>query len=95
MTTLPLLVLTGVFLLMKEYLFAALFATWMGLVFLATYYVWRLHITHRLARMLRAVFYVSFTYPGDQRPPRLSLRLSVIVGVSILLGLLRDARGWH
>jgi hypothetical protein len=92
--TFPLLVLTGGLLLFGEFLLATLLATLIVLVFLATHYARRPRITHRLARVLRAIFYKSFTYPGDRRAPRLSLRMSVIVIAVFLLALLRFGKGW-
>jgi hypothetical protein len=87
--TIPLLVVAGLLVVARQFFTAAAFATLVVLIFLATFYARRPHIAHRLARILRAVFYVSFTYPGDKHPPRLSLRLSVIVVAVLLLGLLR------
>ncbi len=92
LVSIPLIVLAGAFFLFGQHIAAFLFAALIALVILATYYARRPRITHRPARVLRAVFYTSFTYPGDKRAPRLSLRLSVIVVVSILLGLF--ARRW-
>jgi len=92
LVSIPLIVLAGAFFLFGQHIAAFLFAALIALVILATYYARRPRITHRLARVLRAVFYTSFTYPGDRRPPRLSLRLSVIVVVSILLGLFARGR---
>lgn len=82
-----LILLAGLFIGFGKFVAALLPATLAMLMFLASYYARRPRVTHRLARVLRAVFYKSFTYPGDTRPPRLSLRLSVIVIISILLGL--------
>lgn len=91
--TFPLLVLPcALFLFFRAFFGAALFAALIVMIFLAMYYARRPRITHRPARFLRAVFFTSFTYPGDRRQPRLSLRLSVIVVVSVLMGLLLGSR---
>ncbi len=91
--SLPLLGLAGLLLWFGSFGLAAFPVALVAMAYLATHYAKRPRITHRLARVLRAVFYVSFTYPGDRRPPRLSLRMSVIVAVVLFLALLRVFRG--
>ncbi len=86
--TLALLVLAGALLWFGNYYLATGSVIWIILFFFARRYARRPHVSHRLARVLRAVFYTSFTYPGDRRPPRFRLRLSVIVFSPILLVLL-------
>ena len=93
MASLPMLALAGLLLWFGSFVLAALPVAWIAAAYLATHYAKRPRIVHRLARVLRAVFYVSFTYPGDRRPPRLSLRLSVIVAAVLFLALLRFVRG--
>ncbi len=84
----PLFLLAAALFVFGKYIAASLVAAWLALFFLATRYARRPRINHRLARMLRATFYQSFTYPGDRRAPRLNLRLCWIVAISILMGLL-------
>ena len=91
--SLPMLALAGLLLWFGSFVLAALLVALVSMAYLATHYAKRPRIVHRLARVLRAVFYVSFTYPGDRRPPRLSLRLSVIVAAVLFLALLRFAGG--
>ena len=90
--SIPLILLAGLLCWAGQFVAALLPVTVVVMMILATYYARRPCITHRLARILRTVFYKSFTYPGDQRPPRLSLRLSVIIIISILMGLFGSRR---
>jgi len=87
--SLPILALAGLLLWFGSFVLAALLVALVSMAYLATYYAKHPRIVHRLARVLRAVFYVSFTYPGDRRHPRLSLRMSVIVAAVLFLVLLR------
>ncbi len=92
LVSLPLLLFAGALFRFGKYVAALLLVALVALTILATHYARRPHVTHRLARILRAIFYVSFTYPGDKRAPRLSLRMPVIVITAILLGLLGGGR---
>lgn len=83
----PLILFAGALFWFGKIVAALLLVALIAPTVLATYYARRPHVRHRLARMLRAAFYTSFTYPGDKRPPRLGLRLSVIVVLAILAGL--------
>jgi len=88
----PLFACAGLLFASGKYVAAGLFVALIALLFVASYFARRPRIQHRVARLLRGALYKSFTYPGDRRRPRLSLRLSVIVVVSILLGLFARGR---
>jgi len=55
---------------------------------LAAFYAKRPHVTHRLSRILCALFFVTFRDVTNQRPPRRFLRLSVAFAISLLSVLL-------
>lgn len=55
---------------------------------MAVYYVKRPRITHSFARILCALFFVTFRDVTNQRPPRRFLRLSVAFAISLLSVLL-------
>jgi len=88
-----LLLFTGMSYAMDEYGFGSILLLSILLIMLAAYYGKRPQIRHRLARVLRRVFFSSFTYPGDKRSPRLSLRMPVIITFSLLVILLRLSGG--
>ncbi len=55
---------------------------------LAIYYARRPHLSSHTARVLKQLFFYTFTYRNDRRAPRLYMRMSVIAIAAFLNGVL-------
>lgn len=63
---------------------SALMLLCLVLLVLAPYYTRHYHITHRWARGVRRLFFITLTYPGNPHPPQFNPRIFPLMAIAIL-----------
>lgn len=59
-------------------------ASLMCIILLSARYAKRPDITHRFAKVLRKVFFVTFSHPGSKYPPKRIARIPLLMAIYIL-----------